>query len=323
MEKLISIIIPTFNRKEYLNQTIEAFKNQVIRNSEKVELIICDNASEDGTQKLLEGYVQTQHFFDYRLYKDRVYVKQSFERSLSNASGKYIILWGDDDIPFPYMIDYLIQTINYYPKIKLYHFNRMIGYDNQTKFNSLFLCDNQYEKAIKQYTLNEFLEKYFHEASFMSSIMFTKEAWDLGSQLDSSQYYGYEHLYPIFWGSRISNVLYISYPLCIQRKHKNRTWGEMWPQFGMIGIPNLLYQLESDGIINNANKIWNSRFNCLAQFIYNILWASSYKKKYYPLRKQICKYQTNYRRFIVYISLTILPSFIFKVAKTIYFNSKK
>lgn len=29
MEKLISIVIPTFNRKEYLNLTIESLKNKL------------------------------------------------------------------------------------------------------------------------------------------------------------------------------------------------------------------------------------------------------------------------------------------------------
>ena len=45
--KLLSILIPTYNRAEVLKFTLSFFESQIIRNSDVVELIVCDNNSDD------------------------------------------------------------------------------------------------------------------------------------------------------------------------------------------------------------------------------------------------------------------------------------
>ena len=52
VDQLVSIIIPTYNRKEKLLLTI----NSVIMQSwENIEIIIIDDCSDDGTQKVVKS----------------------------------------------------------------------------------------------------------------------------------------------------------------------------------------------------------------------------------------------------------------------------
>jgi len=53
-ESLISIIIPTRNRKEYLERFLQSLEG--LRAPGKFEVIVIDNASDDGTATFLETY---------------------------------------------------------------------------------------------------------------------------------------------------------------------------------------------------------------------------------------------------------------------------
>lgn len=53
MEKFISVIIPTYNRKHFLQKAIDSVLNQTYRH---FELIVVDDGSEDNTVGLVENY---------------------------------------------------------------------------------------------------------------------------------------------------------------------------------------------------------------------------------------------------------------------------
>ena len=56
-KKLLSICIPTYNRKVFLKENIDAILSQVTPGFEDlIELCISDNASDDGTLELLKEY---------------------------------------------------------------------------------------------------------------------------------------------------------------------------------------------------------------------------------------------------------------------------
>ena len=188
MEKIISIVIPTFNRCDYLKDTIDSFESQIMRHISEVEMIVCDNASDDNTSQFIDEYSKEKPFFSAVFYKERALVKESFERTISNATGRFVLLWGDDDIPHPYLLDYLLAIVKLHPTVQLYHFNRMIGYDDDGTFKSLFVCDRTYEKEICEYAIQTFLTKFFHEASFMSSVMFARKAWMEGLKVPNSEF---------------------------------------------------------------------------------------------------------------------------------------
>lgn len=84
----ISVIIPTYNRKDLLKQAIDSYLNQ---NYKKVEIIVVDNASDDGTTKLIEEqYPQIK----YIKLKENIAIK-AINIGLEHVTGD--IVWRTDD----------------------------------------------------------------------------------------------------------------------------------------------------------------------------------------------------------------------------------
>lgn len=50
MEKVLTVVIPSFNVEKYLRQTLESLRNEEIL--EDVEVLIVDDGSTDGTAKI-------------------------------------------------------------------------------------------------------------------------------------------------------------------------------------------------------------------------------------------------------------------------------
>ena len=50
MEYKVSVVIPTYNGEEFIDDTINCLKNQTI-GFENIEIIIVDDKSEDSTQE--------------------------------------------------------------------------------------------------------------------------------------------------------------------------------------------------------------------------------------------------------------------------------
>lgn len=106
MEKLLSICIPTYNRKSYLERSINALLPQL---RDDIEVLISNNCSPDDTDE----YCKT---LDSRI----IYHKQSenigsdgnFLWLMDNAKGKYIILLSDDDYLEDGAVNRLINFLN-------------------------------------------------------------------------------------------------------------------------------------------------------------------------------------------------------------------
>lgn len=105
-----SILIPTRNREEYLPFAIESVLSQ---NRDDVELIVSDNFSKDSTSNYLAG------LSDCRLMVVRppseMPMSRHYEYILSQATGEWVTILGDDDAVMPYLFERLDSIIDKYP----------------------------------------------------------------------------------------------------------------------------------------------------------------------------------------------------------------
>mgnify|MGYP000468660982 CR=1 FL=1 len=62
---LLSIAIPTVNRKLFLELTLNEFLPQIRRNFREVELVISNNASEDDTDLYISNLIDQHKFLKY------------------------------------------------------------------------------------------------------------------------------------------------------------------------------------------------------------------------------------------------------------------
>lgn len=182
--KLLSIAIPTLNRADILKFTIENFIDQIAINSEKVELVVCSNACNDNTSDVMKEFVSQYDFIQYKECDNRVSLGDSFKRTVDFSKGKYFILWGDDDIPAPFLVSYLIHRIESNPDIELYYFNRLVGYEDGCSIKGLTLYENRYDSICKRYTYStQFITDNFWGATFMSAMLCSRDVWTRGLSL--------------------------------------------------------------------------------------------------------------------------------------------
>ncbi|WDQ17417.1 glycosyltransferase family 2 protein [Rhodopirellula sp. P2] len=89
---IISLIIPTRERVEYLKESIQTALRV---KDDQFEIIVSDNASNDTTQEVIASIQDSR--LKYVNTGERVSMRQNFEFSLQQCSGDYVIYIGDDD----------------------------------------------------------------------------------------------------------------------------------------------------------------------------------------------------------------------------------
>ena len=97
-QPLISVVMATYNGAEYLSEQLDSLLAQTYPN---MEIVICDDASTDGTSLLLASYGAIHS--NIRIYhnKENLGYIRNFERAITLSSGSLIALCDQDDYWFP------------------------------------------------------------------------------------------------------------------------------------------------------------------------------------------------------------------------------
>lgn len=98
---LVSIVIPVYNREQYIGAAIESAVNQTYRN---IEIIIVDNCSTDSTWDILNKWVNKDQRIRIFQNKTNIGPVLNWNECFKNAVGEYIkILWSDDWISIDFV----------------------------------------------------------------------------------------------------------------------------------------------------------------------------------------------------------------------------
>ena len=111
LRPLLSITIPTYNRAAYLCELLDVLLPQ-LRGESRVELLVSDNASSDGTPELLEGFARRGLLFRLLRNVENQGSDANFLRCLSEARGKYVWVLGDDDLVLPTAVADLLSLLS-------------------------------------------------------------------------------------------------------------------------------------------------------------------------------------------------------------------
>lgn len=323
--KLLSIVMPTYNRKNVLEYTLTFFYDQVKENLDYVEFIICSNASTDDTETFLDNLHLKYNFIDIVKYKDHVDIGDSIKRSASNATGKYLLLWSDDDIPSPFLLYYILKIMKEFPTVGCFGFNRIEGLSRGiTPIYDMFLTRKTYEGEIINYeNVNEYIEEYYCDMSFMSQNVILLDCWKKGLNHNSEGYYGFEWMVPLLFGLNGQKCLYCNYPLCIERHPDvaNHSYMNKWQLYSWVGIPRLLIDLEKANLINDWRKCFSNFRYYIDNFVFiNDLFTVCIPNLnlYIPYKDEIISYQSDQKR-IFFVRWTLTNNKLKrKIAKTCF-----
>lgn len=99
MPKLLTIAIPTYNRKSYLSKLVEVILKQIADLGDMVELVISDNHSTDGTAEFLNQLsIDHPEIIICRAEQNHG-MDKNYCVCYENAHSEYLWIISDDDLP--------------------------------------------------------------------------------------------------------------------------------------------------------------------------------------------------------------------------------
>jgi len=106
-QPVVSIALCTYNGEQFLKKQIDSLLNQTYSN---LQIIICDDASQDDTKAILEDYSDSRikKIFNH---KNIGYIK-NFEQAINLCKGDFIALCDQDDIWKPEKIETMLNSID-------------------------------------------------------------------------------------------------------------------------------------------------------------------------------------------------------------------
>lgn len=132
--ELISILIPTYNQKELLQEAINSVLSQSYKN---IEIIVIDDASHDGTEEMIKSKYSNNAKVFYYKNNSNLGTGKTIVKGYNLIKGSYFVVMGHDD--------FYIDTNFFRDDIKLYR-----EYDNIS-----FICGSVFISNTKNHSIAE------------------------------------------------------------------------------------------------------------------------------------------------------------------------
>jgi len=138
-QPLLSICIPTYNRSEYLQKTLDSIVIQDrFLNTDDVEIIISDNCSTDNTEAVSEKYHELFPTKIHYFRNEKNVVDGNMEKSLRRGNGLFLKLNNDTLKHKPGSLEIVLSVIDNNIESK----NILFFLNSTKKKNRNFLCKN-------------------------------------------------------------------------------------------------------------------------------------------------------------------------------------
>lgn len=306
---LLSVVIPTLNRVDLLKISVQALLEQITPHKEKIEFLILNNASDDGTAAWLTATFTNHPIVQYKNFTERVEIADSIARCANGATGEYLWVFGDDDLAMPFAVDTIIRQLETHQDYGIFYFNCLRGERYLKEYINLF--EHRIDLHPVSFSLDGFLSEFnpIH-LGFITAIVFRRDNWKRGAAFYKETYYGYNFLGPIFAGNQSQLCLYYSFPIIINRLGPQR-YLRKWPLYTLIGIPNILHDLSEASITNRQPFVkWSERLT-LITLIKSAILAKAYdyntQSFFWP---NALKYQQGSRKFYMQLIQYGLPAWL-------------
>lgn len=173
---LVSVIIPSYNHSNYIEEAIRSVFAQTYR---KVELIIIDDGSTDGSQELLK---RLKKKLDFKLViQSNAGVCETLNRGIEQYSqGEFICILASDDYYHPKKIELQVQAL--LSSNSEFCYTQAIEFDSSTKKELRVFP----KKNFTGHVLNQIVIRQPYAAG---SIMFTRNLYDKVGGFDSNLKY--------------------------------------------------------------------------------------------------------------------------------------
>jgi glycosyltransferase involved in cell wall biosynthesis len=304
IDNKLTIIIPTYNRANFLDQTLSVIVNQISL-LDSVTVLVVDGNSTDNTQEICNKYSKISSSFESILLEEKGGVDKDIDIGVRNSTSEYCWLFCDDDS----MIDGAVLNI----------YNKLLDEEPDVMIINSSVCNFDLNKTLKvksigiesdliidhepdmQDQLFELCGKYL---SFTGAFLFRREKW---CNVDTSKFYGnrFADMCTIaqFEGNE-SKVVILEHPYILIRLG-NAEWSDISFKIWYESFPNAI-----NNHCNLSEKIKSILVpNSIYWLIKFLLWhraVGSYTYKHYQF------YFKNSRLIRKYIAIfiSVIPRYL-------------
>ncbi|MCC0784428.1 glycosyltransferase [Clostridioides sp. ES-S-0108-01] len=175
-EKMVSIIIRTHDRYEFLRIALESIKNQEYKN---IEIIIVEDGPEKSKEKIYKEFAELN--INYYSTVEKVGRVKAANIGLAVSKGEYINFLDDDDILLPNHVKLLANILDEYAEYDAVHSS---SYEQKIKYigeQVTYIAVKKFEKYNEP--LNK--EKIFFENMFpIQAVMFRRKLYEMYGGMD-------------------------------------------------------------------------------------------------------------------------------------------
>ncbi|MCZ7384118.1 MAG: glycosyltransferase [Candidatus Methanoperedens sp.] len=148
MQPTVSVIIPTYNRANYLKKSLQSAISQTVRD---IEIIIINNYSTDNTLEVISS------FNDQRIkiinFKNGGVIAKSRNQGMIQSTGRYIAFLDDDDLWCPDKLELQIDYLESHPEFGAVYSNAIIIDEKDNRKGFLINRGQAKEGQVFQYLL--------------------------------------------------------------------------------------------------------------------------------------------------------------------------
>lgn len=237
MKPRLSICIATYNRADYIGETLESIIPQV---TDEVEIIIVDGASTDGTSAVVRSYAEACKQIRYIKLPFKGGADRDFCKAVELAKGEMCWLFADDDLLKPNAISTVLnEAKNGYSLI-------VVNAQVMNKDFSKILENKRLQINKNEIYLGSDIELLFRRAisymSFIGCVVINRDLW---LQREKKRYFGSDfiHVGVIFQAPLPAPILVVANPY-ITIRLGNAQWVPQSFEIWMFKWPNLLYSFK-------------------------------------------------------------------------------
>jgi glycosyltransferase involved in cell wall biosynthesis len=110
---LVSVVIPTYNRRQFVAETIDSVLAQTYG---EIEVIVVDDGSTDGTGEYLKARYSTEPRFRY-LWQENAERARARNTGIKAAQGEYVAFLDSDDLWLPEKLEAQMRLLTAHPEM--------------------------------------------------------------------------------------------------------------------------------------------------------------------------------------------------------------
>jgi glycosyltransferase involved in cell wall biosynthesis len=234
---LLSICIATYNRADFIGETLDSIVRQL---TDEVEIVVVDGASTDATRTVVERYAAGCPGLRYIRLPEKGGVDQDFCKAVEYARGEYCWLFPDDDLFKPGAVHRVLGELQNGHSLLIVNADVMDRDFSTVLQPAIF--DNREDETYGPDELEGLFMRIVPNISFIGCVVIRRETW---LEREHSRYFGTEfiHVGVIFQGPLPASAFVIAQPF-ISIRYGNAQWTSRFFEVWMLKWPRIIWSLD-------------------------------------------------------------------------------